>query len=189
MAQKRKPDQSKLIHAAALELAGASGWDNVTLEAVAAKAKLKLADVEALFSSPWDILLDVLKMLDAEVTADVADRLGDNWRDNLFELLMTRFDKAQEHRSAFASLPQSLLRNPCAAQKLSLHFVRMIDNMLKQAGLTSRLFMPAYVAALSALYLSLVHTWEYDDSDDMSKTMAALDKRLGYFEQLVALKR
>jgi hypothetical protein len=39
------------------------------------------------------------------------------------------------------------------------------------------------VLGLKAAYLSAWRVWRVDDSDDMAKTMAALDKALAYAER------
>jgi len=45
------------------------------------------------------------------------------------------------------------------------------------------------VKGLSALYLSTLRVWFRDDSDDLSKTMAALDRGLSRIDRAVSCCR
>ena len=114
MAQKRKPDQTKLAAEAALFLAGKQGWDRLSLAAVAKKAKLPLKTVEASFDDAWDILAFSLAGLEKQTSAAVDGHLGDNWRDNLMEILMMRFELAQADREAYAAIGPSAITSGAA---------------------------------------------------------------------------
>ena len=57
--------------------------------------------------------------------------------------------------------------------------------MLDVARLPARgPFGPAKVRVLGLIHLDIFRTWRADDSDDMARTMKALDKRLEQAEQL-----
>lgn len=183
MAQKRKSDQTKLIAEAALSLADKAGWDHLTFKDIAKKAKVKISDVEAQFQDVWEILKWVLKKLESDTKEAVEDHLGSDWRDNLAEILMMRFELAQAHRKAYASLAKSFARHPQAAPRFVRGFYGMLDHSLKLAGLSKKLCQPVCVAGLGAVYLSLVDVWMKDTTPDLSKTMAAIDRRLDFFAQ------
>jgi AcrR family transcriptional regulator len=183
MAQKRKPDQTKLIAEAALSLAGKTGWDRLTFKDIAKKAKVSVKDVEAEFSDIWDILKWVLKRLEADTRESVERHLGRDWRDNLAEILMTRFELAQAHRDAFASLGKAFIRHPEAAPRFVRGFYTMLDGTLRLSGVSKKFCHPICVAALGPIYLSLVDVWMKDTTKDLSKTMAAIDRRLDFYAQ------
>jgi len=185
MARKRKTDQSKLIVDAALELACKSGWDGLTIKAVAKKAKLKTEVVTALFPDRWALLKRVLETLEKETARDVKGKLGDDWRDNLFEILMTRVDLAAPHKKAYASLPSAFRKEPQVIPEFTKLFFETMDKMLTLAGVPVGGFYPAHVAAFSVIYLSLIDVFIRDDTKDHSKIMAMLDRRLGLFEKFV----
>lgn len=188
MAQKRKTDQTKLIARAALALAGKSGWGRLTPQAVARKARLKTETVTAVFPDKWALLKWVLKDISDKTDREVKSRLGDNWRDNLFELMMTRIDIAAPDKKAFASLPGAFRHEPKALPQFARIFWRTMAHMLKTAQVPGGPCHPAYVAAFGILYVSVVDTFLKDDTSDHAKTMAALDQRLGLFEQVVDFK-
>jgi len=183
MAQKRKPDQTKLIADAALALAGKHGWDRLSMKDVAKKAKVKQAVAEKQFSDGWDILQWVLKRLEKDTDDAVKGHLGDSWRDNLMEILMLRFELAQQHRDAYAAIGPSVLREPPVVRRFAKDFCKTLERMLDTSGVPRKKLQPLIVAGFGAVYLSLVDTWLKDKTPDLSKTMAAIDQRLGLLEQ------
>lgn len=184
MAQKRKTDQTKTVIDAALFLAGEQGWDAISLADVAKKAKLPLKTVSASFKDAWTVMEQALRSLETETTATVENHLGDNWRDNMMEILMTRFEVAQSHRDAYLAVAPAVMKHPKLVRRFGNSFYRTMERMLDLAGAPcGQSCKPLGVAALSAIFLSLVHAWQQDNTPDLSKTMAAIDKRTGLLEQ------
>lgn len=182
MAQKRKTQQEKRIADAALSLADVSGWAALDMTKIARKAKVSPAVVRSHFSDIWDILLFVLADLERETQDIVGGYLGDSWRDNLMEILMTRFDIAGRHEKAFASLAQDLPRQPRLLRRFAPVFYATMDRMLKDAGVKAAV-QPVAVACFAAVYLSAVQAWITDETRDKSKTMSVIDRRLDLFER------
>lgn len=182
MAQKRSTDQTKLIAEAALSLAGKLGWEALSLADVAKKAKIPLKTVEARFSDVWDILKWVLKKLEKDTQDAVKGYLGEDWRDNLMEILMMRFELAQKHREAFAAIPSAALHHPQLVRRFARSFYRTMDRMLELAGASEKQRNPLFIAGFGLVYVSLVDVWSKDETPDLSKTMAAIDKRIGHYE-------
>lgn len=181
MARKAKPDQSKLITEAALSLADKKGWEAVTLKDIAKKARLPENTVRALFPDVPALMLRVLRDIDLETSKAVA--ADGAWRDNLFDLLMTHFELIEKHRHAHASILPALLKNPKAAPRFARPFCQSMQRKLKVAGAPSS---PPHVLALGGIYISLLNVWRDDDTPDLSRTMAAVDKRLSFFERAIA---
>src|SRR5262245_3725593 len=101
MAQKRKTDQSKLIAAAALSLADKGGWDKLTIESVARKAKMSPTAAREQFADTWEILSYILEALDKKTAAAAKKNLSGKPREDLFEILMSRLEIMEEHRGAY----------------------------------------------------------------------------------------
>lgn len=196
MAQKRKNKQSQdagksqkkqqaAVHAATLALAAQHGWVDITVAEIYAKAGIPMPASAA--KTVWPLVSDILASLDARVLAEVQDRLGGSWRDDLFELLMTRFDVMQEHRDAYSDImPAALARSCHAGPVLTRRLTQAMHDLMEQASVpVDGLRRHAAVVALSGIYLSLLEVWRQDDSADMAKTMAAVDHRLGWFENIL----
>lgn len=188
MAQKRKTDQTKTIVDSALFLAGQKGWDAISLADISKKSKVPLKAVSTSFKDVWAVMEQALRSLETETTATVQNHLGDNWRDNLMEILMTRFELAQAHRDAYLAIAPAVIKHPKLVKRFGKSFYRTMERMLDLAGAPrKKQIKPLCVAAMSALFLSLIHAWEKDTTPDLSKTMAAIDKRTGLLEQAFQL--
>jgi hypothetical protein len=182
MAQKRKPDQTKLVEAV-LTLADHRGWERLSFKDIAKKSGTAERELAARFSDVWDLVRWVLKTLDAEARRIAEGGLGDDWRDNLGEILMLRFEMAQRHRKAFSTLAPALAKHPRVMPHFMHGFYRALDGMLEQAGLDRKPCHPLCIAAFGAVYLSVAEAWLRDETRDLSKTMAAIDRRLDLFEK------
>ena len=196
MAQKKKQNQTKVkkqrksaeirpdVVETALALVEVRGWDHVTLEDIATEGGHSEKAVKALFDDIWDILIYVLQDIADKTKAEVAEYLTDDWRENAMEILMTRFDLAQDHRAAFKRLPRDLAKHPRTVRRLARRFYDTMRDMMLLAGFPAEDINPATISAFGLMYISVVDTWSKDDTPDMSRTMAAIDKRLGYFERV-----
>jgi len=131
----------------------------------------KLADMAAL-----------LKQIEEKTARAVKSNLGDNWRENLFEIIMTRIDLAAPHKKKFAALRDEFRADPKAIPGFARTYFGTMKRMLALAEAPA---LPHHVAAFSLLYASIIDTFLKDNTRDHAKVMAALDKRLGYFEQFV----
>ncbi len=182
-----KPQENlrPVIIRAAMNIAGRDGWDAATPAAIAAEAGLSVSDVAALYQNIWEILPDMLDDIEERTEETVRDYLTDSWRDNLHEILMTRFDFAQDYRDALKSLPAYAARHPRHSGKFMRRLYDTLHRMLLLSRLDDDRVTPPVIAAFSLIYLSLVDRWSKDDTADMSPTMAAIDKRLGWFERVL----
>ncbi len=122
----------------------------------------------------------LLKKLEEKTTREVKNRLSDQWRDNLFEILMTRMDLVAPDKKAYAAIPAMLRKEPKAIPAFAKQFFRTMRNILKLAKAPAS---PPHIIGLSVLYASVVDIFIKDNAKDHAKTMAALDQRLGLFER------
>lgn len=176
--------QQAALHAAALTLAARHGWSDVTASEIYAEAGIRSSAPPTV----WPLVTDILASLDVRVQQDVRDRLGGRWRDDMFELLMTRFDLMQPHRDAYSDIMPAALANPCqAGPVMTRRLTHSMHQMIEQAGVpVTGLQRHAAIVALSGIYLSLLEVWRQDDTADLAKTMAAVDQRLGWYESILA---
>lgn len=170
---------------AAFRLAGERGWRNINVAMAAREAGLSLSEARARFPFKTAILMRFGRLADqAALTDAVADGAV---RDQLFDLLMRRFDFLQAHRAGVKSLLRSLPMDPPMAMLLACATRRSMRWMLQAAG------VPAtgprgelQVKGLVAVWLWAVRAWERDESDDLSGTMAAVDNALQRAERVAS---
>mgnify|MGYP003624334507 CR=1 FL=1 len=170
----------------ALRLTEQQGWHAVSLMDVANACELSLADVLEWFSDKTDLLVGYGRSLDLQTVSDL-DKTDANapLKDRLFDVLMTRIDLLNDNRGATLSILKDIKCSPVSAFIVLPHLSRSMQLMLDAAGGNVRgIKGNLCVYGLTLCYLNTLRVWCGDDSVDLSKTMAALDKNLGYFENI-----
>ena len=195
----RKSDISGRVVEAALNLAARQGWRRTSISAIAAEAGLDLAQVHAAFPSKASIVRGFVKRVDEQVLADAAtpgagekagEEAGGSARDRLFDVLMRRFDALAPHKAGLAAIVGDTCADPLAAVVLLPRVMCSMAWMLEAAGLSSSGRFGAFrVKGLALVYGEAFRAWLGDDSEDMAKTMAALDRALRRAERVVNLCR
>ena len=168
---------------AAFALAAESGWRTVSVAGAARRADLPLDRARARFPARMALLLRFGRIAD-QAALSLAPREGPH-RDRLFDLLMRRFDVLQAHRGGVLTLMRALPADPCLAALLAAANLRSMGWMLEGAGIAAhgprgRLRRKG----LLAVWLMALRAWRDDTSEDLSSTMAALDRALGQAERL-----
>lgn len=180
-------DPAGRIIDAALDLAAVEGWSGLGMARIAAAAGLTLADVHAVFPSKACLLDAFIRRVDAEVLAAGPADAGEAARDRLFEVLMRRFDVLAPRKAAVAAVLRDVV-DPTVGLVGLPALARSMAWTLEAAGLSATgLGGLVRVQGLMAVYANAVRVWLRDDSPDMAKTMAALDKGLRRAESLVHL--
>jgi AcrR family transcriptional regulator len=171
------------VREAALALAAEQGWRHVSLADIAERSGLSMADVLAVAPTRTAIVTGLIADIDRQVIAAGLPEDGDSPRDRLFELLMRRFDALSSHREGIVALMRDCRTDPltflCAAPRA----LRSMALMLEMAGIpTAGLRGLLRVQGLAAIAAGAFRVWLHDDTPDMAKTMAALDKGLSRAE-------
>jgi hypothetical protein len=97
---------------------------------------------------------------------------------------MRRFDALQAHRQGVLALLKTLPTDPGTALLLTAATARSMSWMLQAAGIpASGLSGQLAINGLLAIWLYTLRAWQTDDTADLAKTMAALDKALSRAEQ------
>jgi len=184
-------DPKAALREALLRMVAAGGWRDLSYADIAKDAGLGLAAAYEAYPSKAAILTGIGRDIDARLFASLdEDPLDGSPKDRLFDLLMRRFDALNEHREAYAALAWELPRTPVEAGCLALQLRRSLANMLEAAGLSASGLRGAFrIEGLGALYACALRVWLKDESADLSKTMAELDKRLGQVERYMNMTR
>lgn len=168
---------------AAFALAAERGWREVTVAEAARRADLPLDRARARFPLRAAILMRFGRIAD-QAALSLAPRDGPH-RDRLFDVLMRRFDVLQAHRAGVLALLRGLPADPCLAAFLGMATTRSMGWMLDAAGIsTSGLLGRLRTKGLVGVWLATLRAWRDDTSEDLSGTMAALDRALGQAERV-----
>ena len=118
--------------AAVFKRAAEAGWARVTVADAARDAGLPLAEARVRFPGKHRVLLRFGQRLDQSALAAAT---GEGpIRDQLFDLLMSRFDTMKPHREGVAALLRHLPRDPATSLLLTCATRRSMRWMLHAAG-------------------------------------------------------
>ena len=184
-------DISHQISESALGLIAARGWDALTLDAIAKAMKVPVAQVKRHCSDTYALLsLIVLYVSDQTFKSCGKPDKKSAPRDRLFEIFMARFDVLQQHRKAVLSLIASIRRDPRMAIAILPAQIEAMKEVLRFAELRgSKTCPPLTPAVLWVIFAYAGHAWQGDETVDMSKTMAALDRALRVTEKAASMLR
>lgn len=179
-AKAEPPDPGRAIVDAAMALAAERGWAGIALADIAAAAGMPLLEIYRRYRSKTAILAAFQRRIDAEILAGAGEEeTAERPRDRLFDVLMRRFDALRPYRESLRAIGRDAASDPFALLGSAASFVRSMSWMLEAAGIAaSGLRGSARAYVLGGVYLSVVKVWLDDDSPDLMKTMAALDRRL-----------
>ena len=165
---------------AMLTLAVDMPFEMVGLKDIAAEAGLNLSELAGLFEDKAAILTAYGRRLDQRILEGAPNIANDmSPRDLLFDLLMDRFDQINQHRPALLSILGSFKFDPKEALFSLPHLGRSMAWMLEAAGVQTGGYKGALrVLGLTGVYLYALRVWKEDGSEDLAKTMAALDRAL-----------
>jgi len=192
-ARKKRPrpgaDPVGTIVNAALKLTPHLGWRSLTMADIARETGLSLSKIHAACPGKASILNALVRRIDDQVLGG-GEVEGDSVRDRLFELLMRRFDALDPHKPAIAAIVRDTCCNPAAVLATGPSLLCSMISMLKAADVSvSGLFGAARIKGLGLIYANTFRVWLNDSSEDMGKTMAALDKGLRMAERMAKAGR
>lgn len=171
------PDSDALL-AATFALVAEKGIGKTRLTAIAKQLDLPVAQLYAHYPSVNDIFFHFIDRADQAMLAVAASAAKENppKRDLYFDMMMARFDLAQEYREGVARWLGDLPHFP----QLWLATLRRWDQSLSlmlDLAQDSPL-LPLKKAGLAGIYAATLRSWLRDDSADMAQTMVTLDRML-----------
>lgn len=171
---------------ASLKIVAEKGWNGLLIQEICSECDLPLTLFLEWFSDKTDVLIAIGQYFDRQVVADIDDvDLDTPLKDRLFETLMSRFDAITDHKKAVLNIIRDIKCDPVTVLVSLPHLNRSMQKMLEVSGEKTNGIRGAFkVYGLAVCYMNTVRVWGEDDSVDLSKTMAALDRNLGYFERL-----
>lgn len=174
----------------AFDVLAEQGLQAFSLAAVAPRAQVPLVEVYRELPSRHAMLWALTRRTDEAMLAyDPTELAGLPPRDRVFELIMRRFDALTPFRAGLERLARDARREPALVLLGSCRLDRSMRWLqdavgLRSFGVRARLRR----AALGAVYAQALRVWLRDDSADLAKTMAELDKGLRRIEAFAGLR-
>ena len=180
------------IYSAAMQVAARTGWRTARLADIAEEAGLSLADLHDRYDSKAALLDGLVRHIDRIVLKGAQQPNGEDSspRDRLFDILMQRFDALNPYKDGIRAIVRDtggggIAEILCGGCRL----LRSMRWMLEAAGIGTAGWLGGLrVKGLAVVFAATVQAWLRDDSEDMAKTMAALDRNLKRAEQFATMR-
>jgi ubiquinone biosynthesis protein COQ9 len=179
-------DSAGALRRALLELVESQGWIDLSFAEIAEQAGVPIAEAHRIYPSKTAVLLGLTRSIDERILNSLsADPLEGTAKDRLFDIVMRRFDVLKADREAYRRLMRQLPATPSAFAALLCQLRRSLSLTLEAAGVSASGLKGALrLKGLLAIYVAGLRAFATDESEDLSKTMAEIDKRLGQAERL-----
>jgi len=161
------------------------GWSYFSLKSLAKENKSDLESIKIFFKNKSQFLESFSEMIDNKVLANIdKDEFNKNSiKDNLFELIMLRFENLNHYKTGLKILLSDLKKSPVELKKIMKKVLDSMDLFLEIANVKNNYLMDFIkVNIIFIIYSYVFNVWLDDQSSEMSKTMAELDKWLSKAE-------
>ena len=180
----RKPvsgtDPRTRVVDALMALAAEMRWSDITLDDIATRAELSLADLRDLFPSKGAMLGGFIRRIDRIVLEGRATDLADEpARERVLDLMIRRFDALQPYRAALKSIHRGFQGDLAGLAALNQQALKSWRYLLASAGIETE--GPLGLMKLQGAILVFVRVFPIfldDEGEGLPKTMAALDREL-----------
>ena len=172
---------------ALVALAGERRWDAISLEDLAARAGVSLAQLRSAYDGRMAVVADFTRRTDQAVLAGIdADMAGEPARERLFDVLFARLEALAPNRQAIRNLGEAARRDPLLGLELNRIVTTSMGWMLTGAGISAT--GPGGLVraqGLGLVWARVLRTWLDDDDRGLARTMAELDRRLRQSERII----
>ncbi len=162
------------------------GWEKFSLKKLADKEKISLKEIKNYFSCKNSVVDKFSLMINRNVESKISinDFEGSSTKDILFELIMMRFDEMQIFKGALKKILKDTKRKPVLLRIISSNVLNTMDFYLD----LSNSYKNSPIDIFKKNFLFLIYSvsfraWLSDNTEDLSKTMAELDKLLSIAEK------
>ncbi len=172
---------------AVLALAAEADWETISLEDLAARAGVSLAQLRGAYDGRLAVIADFARRTDQAVLAGVdPDMVDEPARERLFDVLFARLEALAPYRAAIGNLGAAARRDPLLALRLNAIVAGSMAWMLSGAGISAT--GPGGLVraqGLALVWARVLRTWLEDDDPGLARTMAELDRRLREGERII----
>ncbi len=183
MAKARKRGGDADLVGAASAVIAERGWRGFSFAELARRSGKPLAEVYAELPDRGSLLRALGERADAGMLGLKAEDLeGLSPRERVFELVMRRLDALSPHKPALRVIAREGAGDFGLALAGIGNLGRLVDRVLDAAeggdGVAAVVPRVAAGPVLAAIYVRVFNVWLADDTPDLARTLAELDRRL-----------
>lgn len=180
----------------AFEIVAETGWRGFSFTELASRSNLSMMQIREAFRGQAGLLDALNQRLDqAMLSVEPDDLDGLPPRDRVFELIMSRIEAMAPLKQGLCRLIRDARFDPELVVMTACRLDRSLSWLQDAAGLDygqggspiREIRCRFHRRVLGAVYLQILNVWSLDDSTDLAKTMASLDKQLRRVEKLAGL--
>ena len=163
------------------------GWDKFSIEKLSTIENIPVRDLKVFFKCKYSIVDKFSKMIDKNIESKLRleDFKDSSKKDILFELTMMRFDEMEEFKGSLSKILDVSKKKPLLASVITKNVMNTMDFFLELSNSYSNYaFDVLKKNFLFLIYSITFKTWLSDNTEDLSKTMAELDKLLSTAENV-----
>ncbi len=182
-----KPAARDRIVDALMKLAAEEPWDRITLPQIAREADVTLGELRDAFPSKGAILGGFARRIDRIVLDGTGeDMLGEPARERVLDVMMRRLDALAPYKAALKEISRHARRDPLMLAALNQLALNSWRYMLAAADIdTEDSLGLVKIQGAALVFARTLDVWFDDDSPDLGRTMAQLDKELGNGEKIM----
>ena len=174
---------SEIIFKACFDLIAEKGLGRSRISVLAKNLSVPLARFYKHYPNIESVILAFCDHIDHNMIKYAAEGDSANRREHYFDMMMARFDAMQPYREGIKRWLDDLSKHPDLWLQTGKRWEQSLSLMLDVAR-DSPLF-PIKKIGLAGIYLIALKEWRQDESTDMGKTMATLDRALDRGESLI----
>lgn len=179
------PVRDRIIDAL-MSLATATNWRDIDVSTIADEADISLVEFRDAFPSKGTVFAAFWRRIDSEVLKNAGQNThGESHRERLFDLYMRRLDALASYKTALRKLLPQLCREPLTLASLNRQALNAQRFLLAAAGIRSEGALGQLrLQGAVTLFARTMEIWLKDESAELDKTMASLDRGLRRAERV-----
>ena len=161
------------------------GWEEFSIEKLSIREKIPINELKIYFKCKYSIVDRFSKLIDKNIESKlrIQDFENSSKKDILFELMMMRFDEMDEFKSSLAKILDASKNKPLLISIITKNVMNTMDFFLELSNsYNNYAFDFLKKNFLFLIYSITFKTWLSDNTEELSKTMAELDRLLSAAE-------
>lgn len=169
----------------AIHLIETIGWKDFSISKLSRIRNIEIHQIKFFFKTKTSILKEFTKMIDESVLKEISieDLESCSTKDNLFEFIMLRFEKLEPYKIMLKKFLIDIKSQPIVLKTISKQISNSLDLYLELSNAKNNYFIDQIkLNTFFLMYAYIFKIWLEDDSTEMNRTMAELDKWLSKAE-------